>query len=162
MYRCWIKTGRPPCPLFHRILTKSWNTGQCHSTMGRTLCLCPQTSTCQAQWTGWWCGPALASSSCWCWRSGRSARSAAATGVVLLFGTWGIDQGLCLPAGPLAPPDLRGSAALHTWGHCHSHHKHWLVFTFSLLWLRRRYWVHQASTERLRKIFYAQTTWILN
>ncbi len=27
---------------------------------------------------------------------------------------------------------------------------------FSLLWLGRRYWIHQASTERLRKSFYFQ------
>ncbi len=33
-----------------------------------------------------------------------------------------------------------------------------LVFVFSQLWSRRRYRIHQASTERLRKSFYARAT----
>ncbi len=37
-----------------------------------------------------------------------------------------------------------------------------LVFVFSLLRSRRRYRIHQASTERLRKSFYPQTTRIPN
>ncbi len=54
------------CPLFHRNLAKSWNTGQRHSTRGRIMHSCSRESTCQAKWTGWWCSPASVSSSCWC------------------------------------------------------------------------------------------------
>ncbi len=67
--------------LFNRNLAKSWNTGQRpgqhHSPRGRTLCSWQWTSTCRAQWTGWWCSPASASSSClcWCWRSTTATSS---------------------------------------------------------------------------------------
>ncbi len=143
-------------------LTKAWlEPGVLDSTIqpGGGHWSWPCTSACWVRWTGWWCSPASASSSRWCWGSGRSVavlRRCAARRDSR------VGRGLRLLAGAQRVPallDLRGPAALHPRGHRHGHHEQQLLgFRFSLLWSRRRYRIHQASTERLRKSFYPQAT----
>ncbi len=61
-----------------------------------------------ARWTRWWCGPASASSSCWCWRSRRSTTAVSCTST------------LCSSSGLARRPR---TSALHPRGHWHGHHK---------------------------------------
>ncbi len=179
VYRCWIIHWMISVPtsvsngisrtvmsmsMFHRNLAKSWNTGQRHSTRRRTLCSCPRTSTCLGQWTGWWCSPASASTSCWCWRSGRSVAATSSS-----LPSCSLSEFTSRPR-TLSMSYLEGHLCHLTW-EATPHFMHegittaimnsnCLVFVFSLLW-SRRYQIHQASTERLRKSFYSQATRIL-
>ncbi len=87
------------------------------------------------EWTGWWCSPASASPSCWCWISGRSA--AATSSSSPLCSSSGLPD--YLPAGPqraTAVLHLGGHTALHPQGHHQSHHGQRLpgVHCGSVLW----------------------------
>ncbi len=75
----------------------------------------------------------------WTWRSGKSVAATSSS----------------LPSAGAQQTHLAWEATPHSI-HEGIMNSDCLVFVFSLLWLRRRYRIHQASTKRLRETFYPQ------